>query len=301
MSTRVAFHIGYHKTASTWFQDVAMPRHPRIRRFLTVAPVRDPFLHEILMTPDHSFDAALARKLFDERVTALDAGPGDVVLVSAERLCGYGGTGGYDGVRTATRLAATVPDARVFWVVREQVGMLESEYRQLVREGTPATIDAFLHGPVRLGMRVGFDLGRYEYDLLADRYAELFGPDHVQLHDLRALAQDPRAFLDDVAEFLQIEPWPTIPEDELRRRVNTGLPRRLMNLQRFMNHFERGGLNPYPLVSLTPVWRRPIAAAASRLPAPTRPFFDTTTQEWIRRRFDTSNARLAERYGIELR
>ncbi len=299
---RVAFHIGYRKTASTWFQDVAMSRHPRIGRFVTERLYsRDPFLSEILTTPDRSFDPVVARKLFDDRVAELDLGPDDIVLVSAERLSGHGSTGGYDSVRTANRLAATVPDACVFCVVREQVGMLESEYRQLVREGTPAPLSAFLHGPPRLAMRVGFDLSRYEYDLLADKYAERFGRANIRLYDLRALSADPRAFLDDLATFLAIEPWPVIPDDELRQRVNSGLPRRLMNVQRFMNHFERGGLNPYPLLSLKPVWRGPIAYVASRLPAPTRPFFDTDTERWIRERFEASNTRLAERYGVDLR
>jgi hypothetical protein len=189
----------------------------------------------------------------------------------------------------------------VFWVVREQVGMLESEYRQLVREGTPATLQAFLHGPPKLGMRVGFDLGHYEYDLLADAYVERFGAANVRLFEFGALTADPRAFLDAVAEFLGIDPWPEMSEADLRRRVNTGLPRRLMGVRRFLNHFERGGLNPYPLVPLRPVWRGPLSYLGSRLPPPKRPFFDAQTQQWIRERFAASNERLRERYGIEFR
>ncbi len=266
MSPRIAFHIGYHKTASTWFQEVAMPRHPQIGRFLKIAPARDSFLHEILMTPDVSFDPDATREIFTTRVAEMDLGPDDTVLVSAERLCGHGSTGGYDSVRIATRLAAVVPEARIFWVVREQVGMLESEYRQLVREGTPAPLDAFLHGPTRLALRVGFDLRRYEYDLLADQYVNRFSRPNVHVFELGALAADPRSFLDQVAEFLDIAPWPAMTDEELHRRVNPSLPRRLMATQRFMNHFAQGGLNPYPLVRLKPFWREPLSLVAFATP-----------------------------------
>ena len=278
-----------------------MPEHPQISRFVTMAPWKDPFLREIFMTPDRSFDPVATRTLLEQGIDALDVGTDGLVVVSAERLSGHAATGGYDAVRIARRLAAVAPDARVFWVVREQVGMLESEYRQLVREGSPATLEAFLHGPPRLGMRVGFDLGHYEYDLLADAYAEQFGRSNVALFDFGALTADPETFLREVASFLEIEPWPTLPEEVLRRRVNQGLPRRLMGVRRFMNHFERGGLNPYPLVALKPRWRAPLSYMGSRLSPPKQPFFDATTTAWIRERYEASNHRLLERYGVDLR
>ncbi len=42
MSPKIAFHIGYHKTASTWFQEVAMPLHPQIGCFVNVAALAGP-------------------------------------------------------------------------------------------------------------------------------------------------------------------------------------------------------------------------------------------------------------------
>jgi hypothetical protein len=176
--------------------------------------------------------------------------------------------------------------------------MLESENRQLVREGSPAKLKQFVNPAQRTAMRVGFDLGHYEYDLLADAYARLFGSDNIRLFELGALTADPAAFLDQVAAFLAIGPWPQLPDDVLRKRVNRGLPRRLMGVRRFMNHFERGGLNPYPLIPLRPVWRTPLGVLAERLPEPTRPFFDAETEARLRERYRASNERLAERYGV---
>ena len=80
MSSRIVFHIGYHKTASTWLQRVAMPLQPNARLYLDGALGDDPFLREIILTSDASFDPAITRRLFDERVNALGV-PADGVVV----------------------------------------------------------------------------------------------------------------------------------------------------------------------------------------------------------------------------
>jgi hypothetical protein len=295
--TRVALHIGYRKTATTWVQEVALPHHPDIRSFVTGSPVSDPFLDEIIVRPDRLFDVKRARSLFQERVEEL-AAPGDgVVLLSAERISGHPASGGFDAFRIASRLHEVVPDARVFAVVREQVSMIESEYRQLVREGSPAHIDRLLSETANW-KTVGFNLEHYEYDLLADEYARLFGAGGIRLFEYEALTAHPREFLDGVAEFLEIEPWPELSDAVLRKRVNSGVPRRLLGARRFMNHFERSALNPYPVVSVPPVWRRPLGVLSTRLPEARRPFIDEDTRDRLRERYRPSNERLTQRYGI---
>jgi hypothetical protein len=298
MTPRIAFHLGFHKTATTWFQREALPRHPAVGCFVPAAPMDSPFLVEILASPDRSFDPKRARELLEQRIAELAVPDDGVVVLSAERLSGNAATGGYDAVRIANRLAAVAPDAKVFWVVREQVSMLESEYRQLVREGSPAKLRNFIQPAPGTRMRVGFDPGQYEYDLLADAYARLFGPEQVRLFEFGALTADPAAFLDEVAAFLEIPPWPALSPEVLNARVNSSLPRRLMGTRRFMNHFERSGLNPFPVLAVRPVWRAPLSALAGRLPPPKKPFFDRATQDALRARYRASNQRLAERYGI---
>jgi hypothetical protein len=296
MSPRVAFHIGYRKTASTWFQRVALPSHPAIGAFVTT-PVEQPFLREIIVRPDRSFDVERARRLFDERAAELDVPEDGIIVVSAERLSGHLASGSYDALRIAERLHDVVPDARVFAVVREQTAMLESEYQQLVREGSPARVEALLDEGSHW-RTVGFDLARYDYDRLADAYAALFGADNIRLFELSALTKDPRGFLDDVAAYLEIEPWPELSDEVLHRRVNAGVPRRLLGARRFMNHFERSLLNPYPLLSVRPFWQLPLGVLATRLPPSKRPFFDAATRARLQDRYRRCNEQLAERYGV---
>lgn len=297
MHAQVAFHIGYHKTATTWFQREALPRHPGIRS-LAQSVGNDPFLTELVLRSDRAFSASRAQDLLAERVERLGVPPGGTLVISEERLSGHAATGGFDTFRIAERIAAVVPDAKVFFVVREQVSMIESEYLQLVQEGTTARLDWLLAFQPRAATLPGFDLDHYEYDRLADRYVDLLGRDRVRLFEFRRVIGDTRRFLDDVSDFLGVDPWPPLPPEVLSRRVNPTLPRRLLGLRRFMNHFERRPLNPHPLVSLPPFWRGPLWWLASRLPKSKRPLLDEATRTELRARYAASNDRLATRYGI---
>jgi hypothetical protein len=146
----------------------------------------------------------------------------------------------------------------------------------------------------------GFDLAQYEYDRLADHYAGLFGRDNVRVFDFTAVTRDPAAFLDELADHLGIARWPALTAEELRRRVNPGIPKRLLGLRRFLNRFERRPLNPHPLFTLPRVWHGPLWWLAARLPPRRRPLLAPEAQAMLRARYRESNARLAERYGVEL-
>lgn len=290
-------HLGYHKTATTWFQRVALGRNDRVASYLTGPAREDTLLRQWILTGDRDFDVDAARAAFRSRFEAIGDDV-DAVVISEERLSGHAITGGFDTFRIAERIAATVPDAHIWFVVREQVDMIESEYLQLVQEGTPARLRDLLGFTPRLATVPGFDLGQWEYDRLADRYVELFGADRVRLFEFRSVVADPQRFLGELAGFIGAEPWPRLSDDELRRRVNPTLPRQLLGLRRWLNHLERRPLNPYPLVALPPVWRGPMWWLASHLPGRRRPIIDAPTRTALERRYAASNARLADRYGV---
>src|SRR5690349_1191325 len=173
ITARIAFHIGYHKTATTWFQRAAMPAHPGIRPLFTDQPTTDPLLVELVLTPRHSFDADRARAALAARLAELDVPDGGIALGSQERLSGHAATGGFDTFDIAERIRATAPEAKIFAVVREQVGMVESEYLQLLQEGSLRGLDRLLRTTPTLSSMPVFDLRQYEYDRLADHYVEL--------------------------------------------------------------------------------------------------------------------------------
>jgi hypothetical protein len=276
-----------------------MPRHPGIRPLFTEQPTTDPLLRELVLTPRHSFDVDRARAALDARLTQLAVPDDGIALGSQERLSGHAATGGFDTFDIAERIALVAPDARVFAVVREQVAMIESEYLQLLQEGSLRPLDRLLDGSPTLSSMPVFDLRQYEYDRLADHYVGLFGRDGYRLFDFDALRADPRGYLDAIADHLGIPPWPPLADDVLRQRFNPTVPRRLLGLRRFLNHFERRPLNQDPVVAVAPVWRGPLWWLAARGPGRPRPVIDPTRAGELRDRYRASNARLAERHGID--
>jgi hypothetical protein len=249
----------------------------------------DPFLRCIVAESDREFDARRARETYEAGLLRLGPPrPGDVVVVSAERLSGHAASGGYDTMRIARRLHATLPEARVLMVVRSQIEMIESEYRQLVGEGYRGRISSLWSTDA--WKRVQFDLGHYEYDTLVREYQQLFGAENVAVFCYESVVADRNAFLDRLAAFVGVEPF-DLGDDIGERDVHPGLPNRGIGLLRRLNHFRRTELNPFPIFSIGKWWRRPIVAVARRLPR-RRHLLPASTRAELAERYREPNERL---------
>jgi hypothetical protein len=260
----VAVHIGFHKTATTWLQREVFPHHPGLRPYVPGRVWDDPFLHEIVADSDREFDPARARDAYDAGLERLGTlATDDVVVVSAERLSGHAASGGYDTVRIARRLHATLPEASVLMLVRSQIDMIESEYRQLVGEGYPGRISSLWSADP--WKTVHFDLGHYEYDTLVREYQQQFGAENVAVFSYEGLVADRRGFLDRLAAFFGVAPF-ELGDDVGARSIHPGLPNRGLGILRTLNHVRRSELNRFPIFDIGVRWRGPIAAVSRRLP-----------------------------------
>ena len=290
MSQPVAVHIGFHKTATTWLQSEVFPRHPHLRTYVEGRVWDDPFLRCIVADSDREFDAGRARTAYERGLNRLGSlTPDDVVVVSAERLSGHAASGGYDTIRIARRLHDVVPEARVLIVVRSQIDMIESEYRQLVGEGYRGRVSSLW--ATDAWKRVQFDVGHYEYDTLVLEYQRLFGPDNVAVFTYEGVLADRNRFLERLAKFFGVEPF-NLGTDIAERDVHPGLPNRGLGLLRALNHLRRTELNPFPTIDLGVWWRGPIVAVARRLPR-RRHIVPAAKRAELAERYREPNLRLA--------
>ncbi len=290
MRPPVVVHIGFHKTATTWLQREVFPHHPALAPFVSGRVWNDPFLRCVVADSDRGFDPARAREAYEAGVARLGMlAPDTVVVVSAERLSGHAASGGYDSVRIAQRLHATLPEARVLMVVRSQVDMIESEYRQRVGEGYPGRVSSLWSSdPWKTAQ---FDLGQYEYDTLAREYQERFGAENVAVFTYEGVVANRARFLDRLAAFLGVAPF-ELGDDVGARAVHPGLPNRGLGLLRTLNHFRASELNRFPPVDLGVWWRGPIVSVARRLPRK-RHLVPAAKRAELAERYAESNARLA--------
>ena len=290
MPHRVAVHIGYHKTATTWLQREVFPHHPVLHPYVSGRVWNEPFLRCIVAETDGEFAAVRARAVYENGVARLgELGSDDMVVVSAERLSGHAASGGYDTYRIAERLHATLPEARVLMVVRSQIDMIESEYRQLVGEGYPGRIASLWSDDQWKAPH--FDLRHYEYDALVREYLRLFGPENVAVFTYEGIIAERSGFLDRLATFLGVGPF-ELGADQGGRSVHPGLPNRGLALLRAMNHLRRTELNRFPVVDLGSWWRGPIVAISRALPR-RRHLIPTAKRAELASRYRESNERLA--------
>lgn len=295
---RIAFHIGYHKTGSTWLQQVYFRQHPRIHLIIDyLSPWTDPLLSCLIAVPDRKFDPCLCRYMFRGQTENVDGHADDVLMISCERLSGHPFCGGYDDVRIAERIFTCWPEARVLCVVRDQVEMIESVYRQLVREGYPGNIESLFRSSNWKG--VGFDLNYFEYDWLIRKYKTLFGMEHLCVLPYEMMSADLNGFIGEICQFLSVPPEPIRPE-MATCRVNGSLSVAGSALLRSLNHFRKSELNPFPTVTLfeTPgkqmsPFKNVMVRSLMHL-SPQRTFISGKMEQQLRTYYQTSNRRLIE-------
>jgi Sulfotransferase family len=287
---RIAFHIGWHKTATTWFQRVGLQCHPNI-----VACFKDePFVRHIIRDSDFDFDPDSVRTLLIERSTALQSD--QLLVASAERLSGHAASGGYDTVRIANRIHAVAPEAKVFVLIRHQSEAIRSEYKQIVSLGWTGSVEQTLRTAPHV-KTVGVDPAYWEYDRLLATYAKLFGSDNVLALDYGRFSQDQSSVLDELATFLGIARW-ELDQSMLNERVNRSQTDGQAAIRRRLNIFRESELNPNP-PAVVP--QRILDAVALRLGSLARkPLFDASFDDWVDGRYSDSNKRLAQEWGITL-
>jgi hypothetical protein len=202
--SRPLVHIGFPKAASTWLQDHLFSNPGLGLR----SPFTENRVKNALIKPDGlDFDPAEARAQFDPELEEVSA-QGLVPVLSAERLCGNHLSGGFDTRELAERLAATIPEARILIVLREQRAALISMYKQYVGRGGSASFRYFLK-PRLNRMRLPLMDRRFlAYDRIIRCYSELFGSENVCVVPFELLPADPHELARRIVGFSGAEPEP---------------------------------------------------------------------------------------------
>src|SRR5262245_13961181 len=222
---RIVLHVGFPKAGSTWLQQELWPRVRNAR-----AIPRPVLRRELLVPSPLGFDARAARR-------AVLGHGADRVILSEEELVGNLHTGGLHGAMSreiAERLAHAFPDAQVVILVRSQLDMVASAYKQYVESGGTGDIHRFLRPASSPHKTPNFSLDFLDYDAHVKRYEALFGTDAVHVHPFEELRRDGRAFAARLAGDLELD---LDPEQVSTAPRNVGLRRGTRRLLRVLNHF----------------------------------------------------------------
>lgn len=289
------FHIGYQKTGSSWLQRVYFPQHREIALIANCSrPWEVDLISYLIVTSDRDYDPEHARKLLDKEIETMggDLSSKKVLLISAERLSGHSANGGYDAVSIAHRIRNTFPDAKIVCMVRNQIEMIPSIYKQIVGEGYPGSIKDLMNQ--KRWRSVGFDLSQFEYHKLMSLYRELMGKEKVCVLQYELMRNDMRTFLGHLCDFMGIE---AAEPAMASKYVNKSLSDKSIPIARRLNYFRKSEWYPFPLIDLGRAHRpvqKLLLGVTNRLPYSGKPTIDKRTENYLKDYFKESNARLAE-------
>lgn len=296
-------HIGYHKTATNWFQRVFYPAVTNLR-YVNRKKVKRAFLADSAL----KFDA-------DRAWRALEAERSERLALCDEDLSGNIHTGGLFGCFTkeiAHRLHQVLPDSDVVVFVRNQVDMIGSVYQQYIKEGGTYSVDRYLY-PGRYLPPSGFqpakaplfDFDHFDYAALVELYDGLFGPERVHVFAYEAFSRDNPSFLQQYTERLDLK----VDLAALKKsRPNPPYGRGVLPVARLLNRFTyRDVLYKRYIIHLPFMYklRGAVVKGLNRLPALARPVAAETllgpeNARYIREFYADSNRRLALRTGLPL-
>lgn len=185
----VVFHVGLHKTASTWLQNEIFAHLKGINYF-----DQEYIIKNIVLPSDESFTeniSQISSKIDTDKPT----------VFSSERLSGNPHSGYYDNRILANRIKSIATNAKILLIVRKQESMIVSCYKQYVKSGGCCTIEEYIT-PVIDGRLPLFDLECLKYERFVSRYVDLFGRDNVLVLPFELLKSNRSDFMSRVGEFL---------------------------------------------------------------------------------------------------
>ena len=293
MSTPITFHIGYHKTATSWMQNrLFIPEYG----YLPLADHAEVFKH-IVQPHGLHFDPVPMCDLIAERLEALPRGAAP--MVSSEIVSGHPFQGGHESDVYAERIARIAPNARILISIRAQMKILPSVYMQYLLRGGTMTHTQFYEGTNEPGY-FAFTPRHFEYDLLVAHYQKLFGADRVRVLTQESIRDDMEGTARALADFTGNTRFTKLSASASAVYA-ASYPEYAVPVLRRLNHVQSSTLNPRPIIALgrTPkglyrgagyLLRRP---PLSTLLKGRKPVSDHVRKKYAGH-YDESNARLAD-------
>lgn len=216
MQKQIYIHVGFPKTASGFLQRSFFP-HTRDIELLTlhnkdtIEKSKD-IIYLLNWADDRTFENSY--DLILEKINSFTA---KKILISAEALC-YG-TKKISRIEILHRLKICFPDAKILFVIRDQINHLKSLYSQLLKFEIPKTISFknFLKDEIK-NSSVNSILNKLDFDYIISEYEKTFDIKNITVLEYEMLVNNCVDFAKRVDLFLGSET--NIRENMLKKRSN---------------------------------------------------------------------------------
>lgn len=242
---RITFHVGLHKTATTWLQSVFFKAYPDIHLINNYnEPWNDEIIRYLVLKDRYSFDPEVFRGMVEERIDGNGLMEGVMYLISAERLSGHPFSGGYDREKIIRNIHSAYPNAKILITIRNQVDIIQSTYQQLVREGDMQKISELLRQDC--WKKPCFNLSYYDYEKMHRMYSEFFDETNLGFFFFEDFVKNRERFSSQLCSFLGISER-DLPEVD---KVNSSVSMKELTAIRLLNRFRKTEYVPFPIFNL---------------------------------------------------
>ncbi|MEQ8541381.1 MAG: sulfotransferase [Coleofasciculus sp. D1-CHI-01] len=233
---KLLIHIGYHKTGSTWLQQVLFKDEKA--GFLTPwGSQSSQAVIQFLVPNAYRFSPESAKKTFEVGFQEAQK-RGLVPVLSHEALSDNFVSGTYQGKEVADRIHAVFPDSRILIIIREQQSMILSSYRQYIKQGGIETIQQYIGADInKPAFKPTCRLDYLEYDLPITYYQNLFGAANILVLPLELLSRDKKSFVQKIINFAGIDINAGDIPDIFSRPKNIGYKGGAVAVRRRLNFF----------------------------------------------------------------
>ncbi|PIQ86848.1 MAG: hypothetical protein COV74_03180 [Candidatus Omnitrophica bacterium CG11_big_fil_rev_8_21_14_0_20_45_26] len=239
--TDFMIHIGYQKAGSTWLQKIFFPQLPDIlflgKRYTDAVPWVHDFLKSVFTENDFEFAPAKWQAIFNTNIKKSDS-PKTIVL-SSEGLVGNPWKGSSDAKRNADRISAVLHQAKILILVREQVHMVESIYKQYLLNGGTCRFNDFVGQKT---LHCDFRLDHLRYHQLVQYYIDRFGASRVLVLPYELMVRNIQVFCNQICQLISV-PAITIT-DKMKIYVRRGYDPLFCRYVRWLNFFSKTEFQP---------------------------------------------------------
>lgn len=239
-------HVGYHKTATTWFQDHVFNEHPQIQYLGKAYPDHPSYrmseLKETIVSePDTTYSSTEAREELEEILRDHPLEGHRTRGMSYEGLSAGDNWFGGRNFYVADRLAEVFRDhdVKILLGIREQRSMVESMYSEYVKLGGSESMERLFFSPFSEADDL---LEKLRYGPVVQHYRETFGADSVKVYLYERFKKKKRTVLSEICDFLDLDE-PDLEEETTSKKSNARLSRWGLSAMRVANHFFFGPLN----------------------------------------------------------
>ena len=233
-------HIGMHKTGSSWLQQRLFAAHSDFHALVGEGKhSENAIVRYLVTTPEEDYDPSKCLALVKDAGVAGEKIP----VLSAERLSGHPLSGGFDAAAIARKIYGTFPNAKILIVERDPVDMVQSVYKQLVKEGATFSVQEFLDYDA--WKAPGPSPAIYRRGRIAALYAQHYSSRQVLVLSFEDFVTKKHGFLERLADFTGANLEEALDiSTAAQNPVNNSFSNRKYRAVRILNRIRKSEANP---------------------------------------------------------